>query len=73
MKEKTSKIKIINLNTDDQALSAKRAQSIKNCLVKMYKSDAARIVAEGKANTELQKIKTSEGKANSLRVEFIKM
>jgi hypothetical protein len=72
-KDKEAKIKITNLNTDDQALSVKRAQAIKNFLVKVLKSDAVKIIAEGKANNELLKIKTSEGKANSLRVEFVKM
>lgn len=72
-KEKTAKIKILSLSTDDASLSAKRANSIKNCLVTIFKSDNSRIIAEGQANTELTKIKTSEGRANSIRIEFIRM
>lgn len=72
-KEKNVKIKVLSLSTEDAVLSSKRAQSIKNYLVSIFKSDASRIFPEGKANNELPKIKTVEGKANSLRIEFVKM
>ena len=72
-KEKSAKIKILSLSSNDATLSANRAQSIKTYLVNIFKSDKTRIIAEGVANTEISKIKTSEGIANSLRIEFIKM
>lgn len=56
------------------ALSKRRAESVKNALVKDFKIDAARIETDGKGESQPSDKNTSaEGKANNRRVEFIKL
>lgn len=74
------KIKIIG-HTDSDGndatnleLSKKRSASVKNSLATEFKIDASRMSTDGKGETEpVMDNKTSEGKANNRRVEFIKM
>lgn len=55
-------------------LSAKRAESVRNALVKTYKVDVSRIETEGKGSTSPVTDDNSEaGKTRNRRVEFIKI
>lgn len=74
------KIKIVGHTDSDGApennlsLSKKRAESVKNALVKDYGIDAGRIETDGKGESSpLSPNDTDAGKANNRRVEFIKI
>jgi outer membrane protein OmpA-like peptidoglycan-associated protein len=55
-------------------LSQKRAQAVKDYLLKNYKIDAARLTFEGKGEkVPAMPNNTSEGKAANRRVEFVKL
>jgi outer membrane protein OmpA-like peptidoglycan-associated protein len=59
--------KEFNLN-----LSKKRAESVKQALVKNFGIDASRLLTDGKGASEpVDKNNTPEGKANNRRVEFV--
>jgi len=74
------KIKIIG-HTDavgkpeaNQTLSTKRAESVRNALVKTYKINPSRIETEGKGSSApVTDDSTEEGKTKNRRVEFIKI
>lgn len=54
-------------------LSKKRAESVKNYLVKEFQIDISRITTDGKGEAiPIDKNTSAEGKANNRRVEFIK-
>ena len=56
------------------SLSKKRSISVKNVLVSQFKIDRNRLNTEGKGETEpVDENKTTEGKANNRRVEFVKI
>lgn len=56
------------------ALSKKRAESVKNFLVKEFKVDAGRMQTDGKGETEpVTDNNTVQNKAENRRVEFIKL
>jgi outer membrane protein OmpA-like peptidoglycan-associated protein len=60
-------------DADNLALSKRRAESVKNSLVKDFGIDAARLTTDGKGESQpVDKNTTAEGKANNRRVEFIK-
>ena len=55
-------------------LSKRRAEAVKNFLIKEFSIDASRMQTDGKGETEpADKNLTPEGKANNRRVEFIKI
>lgn len=55
-------------------LSKKRSESVKNALTNDFGIDASRMETDGKGEVEpISDNKTSEGKANNRRVEFIKL
>jgi OmpA-OmpF porin, OOP family len=59
---------------DNQKLSEKRAESVKNCLVSKFGIDVSRIQTSGKGESHPLADNTSEdGKAKNRRVEFKKM
>ena len=74
------KVKIIG-HTDaigkpeaNQILSTKRAESVRNMLVKTYKISASRIETEGKgSNAPVTEDTSEEGNTKNRRVEFIKI
>lgn len=77
--EQAMKLKIVGHtdadgdNASNLELSRKRAESVKNALVSVYQIDAARLVTEGKGETEpVSDNGTTDGKAQNRRVEFIK-
>lgn len=78
LKEATAPVKIIG-HTDSDGdetanliLSQQRADAVKNILVSEYKIDASKLTTEGRGETQpLADNKTSEGKAQNRRVEFI--
>ena len=56
------------------SLSKKRSVSVKNVLVSQFHIDRNRLNTEGKGETEpVDENKTTEGKANNRRVEFVKI
>ena len=58
----------------NQQLSIRRAESVKNILVKEFGIDSGRMEHDGKGETEPVDDNTNEiGKANNRRVEFIKL
>ena len=58
----------------NQELSLKRAEAVKNILIKEFLIDANRLKFSGKGETEpIEKNNTERGKANNRRVEFIKI
>ncbi|MEP7257604.1 MAG: OmpA family protein [Flavitalea sp.] len=74
------KVKIVghtDSDGDDKSnleLSKKRAESVKNALVKEFSIDASRIETDGKGESQpIDKSETVVGKANNRRVEFIKL
>ncbi len=76
----TVKVKIVGhtgADGDDKAnmeLSKRRAESVKNYLVKELGITADNLTTEGKGESQpVDKNDTAEGKANNRRVEFIKM
>jgi len=55
-------------------LSKRRAEAVKNTLIKEFNIDASRMESSGKGESEpIDKSLTPEGKANNRRVEFIKV
>jgi len=73
------KIKVIGHTSNDgddaanMELSKQRAAAVKEYLVKEFSIEDARIVTEGKGETQpISDNKTKEGKAQNRRVEFIK-
>ncbi|HXD79481.1 MAG TPA: OmpA family protein [Puia sp.] len=57
----------------NMALSKKRAEAVKDALVKQYQIDAARLQTDGKGATQpVAANSTATGKAQNRRVEFIK-
>jgi len=59
---------------DNLSLSRKRAESVKESLVKDFGIDGARLETDGKGESQpVDKNTTAEGKANNRRVEFIKL
>lgn len=74
------KIKIVG-HTDSDGDSAKnldlskrRANSVKNYLIKNFGIDGSRLETDGKGSTQpIDKANTKEAKANNRRVEFIKL
>ncbi len=73
------KVKIIGHTDSDGSdntnldLSRKRAEAVKQFLIKEYAIDAARLDSEGKGEKEaIGDNKTKEGKAQNRRVEFVK-
>lgn len=59
---------------DNLALSKKRAESVKQALIKHFGLEADRLLTDGKGEAEpIEDNRTSEGKANNRRVEFIKV
>lgn len=75
-----TKIKIVGHTDSDGSdasnldLSKRRAASVKNALVKEFGIDGNSLQTDGKGETEpVSDNKTSAGKANNRRVEFIKM
>lgn len=55
-------------------LSKRRAEAVKNALVKEFKISADRLETDGKGESEpADKNDTPEGKANNRRVEFVKL
>jgi outer membrane protein OmpA-like peptidoglycan-associated protein len=80
LQQENIKIKIIGHTSsdgDDQAnleLSKKRAAAVKQALVTEFKIDASRVETDGQGETQpVGDNKTSEGKAQNRRVEFIKL
>lgn len=78
IKEVESKILIVgHTDSDGDAdknleLSKKRAQSVKNMLVKEFGIDASKLETDGKGETEpINSNDTLQDKANNRRVEFI--
>jgi outer membrane protein OmpA-like peptidoglycan-associated protein len=60
-------------DADNLSLSKRRAESVKNSLVKDFGIDASRFAIDGKGESQpVDKNTTAEGKANNRRVEFIK-
>lgn len=56
------------------ALSKKRAEAVKNALIKVYNISAERLQTEGKGESEpVADNATTEGKAKNRRVDFIKI
>ncbi len=56
----------------NMSLSKKRAESVKQTLVKNFGIDASRLLTDGKgATVPIDKNNTPEGKANNRRVEFV--
>jgi OmpA-OmpF porin, OOP family len=54
-------------------LSKRRAESVKQMLIKEFSIDAARMKTDGKGENQPSDVNTtSAGKANNRRVEFIK-
>lgn len=77
---KELKIKIVgHTDSDGDAtknieLSKKRANAVKNYLIKNFGISAPRIETDGKGATQpIDKANTKEAKANNRRVEFIKL
>ncbi|MEO9021183.1 MAG: OmpA family protein [Ginsengibacter sp.] len=77
--EKSMNLKITGYTDSDGdagfnlTLSQKRAEAVKNALVKDYHIEATRLKTEGKGETEpVADNNTAEGKASNRRVEFIK-
>jgi OmpA-OmpF porin, OOP family len=75
----TIKVKIVGHTDSDGnpasnlTLSQKRAESVKNFLVKEFTIDGTKLTTEGKGQTEpLSPNNSPENKANNRRVEFIK-
>jgi outer membrane protein OmpA-like peptidoglycan-associated protein len=61
-------------DADNLTLSKKRAESVKNSLVKDFGIDISRLETDGKgASQPIDNNTTAEGKANNRRVEFIKL
>jgi outer membrane protein OmpA-like peptidoglycan-associated protein len=61
-------------DADNLTLSKKRAESVKESLVKDFGIDAARFETDGKGESQpVDKNTSAEGKANNRRVEFIKL
>jgi OOP family OmpA-OmpF porin len=61
-------------DADNLSLSRRRAESVKNSLVKDFGIDASRFETDGKGESQpIDKNTTAEGKANNRRVEFIKL
>jgi outer membrane protein OmpA-like peptidoglycan-associated protein len=78
LKEATSPVKILghtDSDGDDAAnlkLSQQRAETVKDILVTQYNIDGSILTTEGRGETQpLSDNKTSEGKAQNRRVEFI--
>lgn len=78
LKEVTSPVKIVghtDSDGDDAAnlkLSQERAEAVKAVLVKQYGIDGSKLTTEGRGETQpVGDNKTSEGKAQNRRVEFI--
>lgn len=74
------KIKIVGHTDSDGAdatnldLSKRRAESVKNSLTDDFGIDSSRMETDGKGEAEpISDNKTTEGKANNRRVEFIKL
>ena len=61
-------------DADNLALSKRRAESVKSSLTSEFKIDEARLQTDGKgASQPVDKNDTPQGKANTRRVEFIKL
>ncbi len=59
---------------NNQILSSKRAEAVKNVLVSVYNISGERLATEGKGESEpIGDNSTPEGKSKNRRVEFIKM
>ena len=74
----TIKLKIVGHTdsdgTDDSnlKLSKSRAEAVRQALIEVYKIDSSRLTSEGKGESEpVEDNKTTEGKAQNRRVEFI--
>jgi OOP family OmpA-OmpF porin len=61
-------------DADNLALSKRRAESVKNSLVKGFGIDESRLETDGKGESQpVDNNTTPEGKANNRRVEFLKL
>lgn len=80
IKSTQSKVTIIGHTDSDGSdennlsLSKKRAEAVKQVLVKQFAIDASRLLTDGKGEAvPIDNNATAEGKANNRRVEFIQM